>query len=414
MAKNLFRGMAALCMCALFASCSKDAGFETPNQFELTKNQYKINFVKKYGEIDPNQTWDFTDLTKISTRGTATVDRIDLYDGFKSSVGNDKNIIETKTDFKTGTSTFNPYFAAELYAAFSHASSTSKYTYYHLGIWHDGQVTEVPAQINTKNGRWYDRGYSGALNQDSGRSVDTRSMTGDNMYWVAWPTRPDSRNNSKDDREWNAYVAAHLDEYKVENFKVLTVNQRTYWCFDCDRDGDYSDLLFQVVEYNPAKPVWKRYMIEDLGGSDDFDFNDVVVDVYQDYATNSQKAIIWAMGGTKDFSLKINGQIVWTKSVEGKAKGYAVIDMVNTNPLDLNNKIDEFPVSGWNPATNNISILVKDESNGVLTEEDIPFPRAGEVPMIIAVYPLLVDWMPERKAIPEDFWKPITVAAEEE
>lgn len=411
MRKNLVKGMAALCMCAAFASCSHNTDFEAPSQIELTKNEYKANFIKRYGEIDPNQTWDFTDLTKSAmTRGTATILPLDLYNGFKTSVDNDKTVIEQQTDYTKGLSTFNPYFSADLYAAFSHAKSGEKYNYYHLGIYQNGQVTEIPAQINVKNG-WYDRGNSGALNQNSGRRVNTKSMTGDNIKFVAYPTRP---NYTKDDKDWNAYVASNMDIFVVEDYKVVTVGERTYWCFDCNNDKDYSDLIFQVVSYESAPPVWKRYMVEDLGGSDDFDFNDVVVDVYQDYATNSQKAIIWAMGGTKDFSLKINGQIVWTKSVEGKAKGYAVTDMVNTNPLDLNNKIDEFPVSGWNPATNNISILVKDESNGVLTVEDIPFPRAGEVPMIIAVYPLLVDWMPERKAIPEDFWKPITVAAEEE
>jgi hypothetical protein len=411
MRKNLVKGMAALAICAAFASCSKDAGFETPNQFELTKNQYNINFVKKYGAVNPNQTWDFTDLTKSFTRGEATVGSLYLYNGFKSSVDNDKKIIEQQTDYTTGISTFNPYFAAEMFAAFSHAKEDVTYNFYHLGIWHNGQVTEVPAQINVKNGYWYDRGGNGALNQNSGRSVDTRSMINDDMYWVAWPTCP---NYSQNDRQWNAYVAANLDKFKVENYKVMTVNGRTYWCFDCNKDGDYSDLLFQVVSHEPAAPVWKRYMIEDLGGSDDFDFNDVVVDIYQDYATSSQQAIIRAMGGTKDFSLKINGQVVWTKSVEGVAKGYAVTDMVNTKPIDFNYIVDEFPVSGWNPATNNISITVKDESNGVLTEADIPFPKAGEVPMIIAVYPLLVDWMLERQSIPDNFFYEIEAVTEDE
>jgi hypothetical protein len=120
------------------------------------------------------------------------------------------------------------------------------------------------------------------------------------------------------------------------------------------------------------------------------------------------------MGGTKDFSLKINGQVVWTKSVEGVAKGYAVTDMVNTKPIDFNYIVDEFPVSGWNPATNNISITVKDESNGVITEADIPFPKAGEVPMIIAVYPLLVDWMLERQSIPDNFFYEIEAVTEDE
>lgn len=409
MKKNLIKGMVALCVCALFASCSKDPGFETPSEIEITKNEYKANFIKRYGEIDPNQTWDFTDLTKSPmTRGTATILPLDLYNGFKTSVDNDKKVIEQQTDYTTGLSTFNPYFSADLYAAFSHAKSGEKYNYYHLGIYQNGQVTEIPAQINVKSGRWYDRGNSGALNQNSGRRVNTKSMTGDNIKFVAYPTRP--TNGTKDDKDWNTYVANNMDQYVVENYKVVTVGERTYWCFDCNNDKDYSDLIFQVVSYESAPPVWKRYMVEDLGGTKDFDFNDIVVDVYQDYATSSQKAIIRAMGGTFDFTLKI-GDTTWSKS----GNGFDATTMYNTLPTpEWDKNLAEFPVTGWNPVSNNVSVTVENlSSTGVLTEVDIPFPKAGEVPMIIAVYPLLVDWMLEYKSIPTDFFYEITVPTEE-
>ena len=73
MAKNLLKGMAALAICAAFASCSHDTDFESANQeyvVENLKNEYKANFIKKYGEIDPNQSWDFTEISNESvTRG---------------------------------------------------------------------------------------------------------------------------------------------------------------------------------------------------------------------------------------------------------------------------------------------------------------------------------------------------------
>ena len=399
MTKNLMKGMAAFCICAAFASCSHDAGFDTIDQIELKKNEYKANFIKRYGEIDPNQTWDFTDLTKSAmTRGTASISRLNLYNGFQTSVSNDKTIIEQQTDYTTGLSTFNPYFSADLYCAFSHAKAGEKYNYYHFGILQNGQVTEIPAQINVKSGFWYDRGNGGSLNQNSGRRVSTKSMTGDNIKFVAYPTRP---TYSKDDKEWNAYVASHMDEFVVEDYKVVTIGDRTYWCFDCNNDNDYSDLIFQVVSYESAPPVWKRYMIEDLGGTKDFDFNDIVVDVYQIYETSSQKAIIRAMGGTYDFTLKI-GDTTWSKGGAGFKTG----TMYNTLPTpNWSEKLAEFTVTGWNPSLNNISVTVdQQDSNGVLTEVDIPFPKAGDAPMIIAVYPLLVDWMLEYQSIPTDFF----------
>jgi len=89
--------------------------------------------------------------------------------------------------------------------------------------------------------------------------------------------------------------------------------------------------------------------------------------------------------------------------------------MYNTLPTpEWDKNLAEFSVTGWNPASNNVSVTVENRSStGVLTEVDIPFPKAGEVPMIIAVYPLLVDWMLEYKSIPTDFFYEITVPTEE-
>jgi hypothetical protein len=60
MKKSMIKSMAVLCVCAAFASCSHDADFEPISKFEQNKSEYENNFVKKYGAIDPNQSWDFT------------------------------------------------------------------------------------------------------------------------------------------------------------------------------------------------------------------------------------------------------------------------------------------------------------------------------------------------------------------
>ena len=74
MRKNLVKGMAALAICAAFASCSHDTDFEASNQeftVENLKNEYKVAFEQKYGKVDPNQSWDFTGFTASArTRGT--------------------------------------------------------------------------------------------------------------------------------------------------------------------------------------------------------------------------------------------------------------------------------------------------------------------------------------------------------
>ena len=45
-------------------SCSKsdlyDEAAQNSAKFEKAVAEYKANFVKKYGEVDPNQSWDFS------------------------------------------------------------------------------------------------------------------------------------------------------------------------------------------------------------------------------------------------------------------------------------------------------------------------------------------------------------------
>lgn len=186
----------------------------------------------------------------------------------------------------------------------------------------------------------------------------------------------------------------------ISKFKEVVANGNTYWCFNFDNaTPDYYELIYLVSPM--PYPITKRYFVEDLGSKDDFDFNDIVFDVSQD-ETGKQKCIIRAMGGTLDFTLNI-GQTSWTKSVEGVAKGYVVETMYNTNATPKwDDNLAEFDVTGWNPQNNNISVLVKSiVSNGVIIE--IPFPKTGEVPMIIAVKDF-VNWQLERDPLPDNWW----------
>lgn len=141
-------------------------------------------------------------------------------------------------------------------------------------------------------------------------------------------------------------------------------------------------------------------MVEDLGSVGDFDFNDIVFDVEQD-AQGQQKCIIRAMGGTLDFTLQV-GDTKWTKSVNGVAKGYEVSKMYNTNPIDGAMVIDEFEVKGWDPAANNVSISVTSKVNDEVIIV-IPFPKKGEVPMMIAL-DTFYTWMPEQESLPENWY----------
>jgi hypothetical protein len=206
-------------------------------------------------------------------------------------------------------------------------------------------------------------------------------------------------------------------------------------------DNDFEDLAF-IMYGKPVPPIkrvdevevreTKRYMMEDLGTKNDFDFNDVVVDLSIVYnkkitykiidaygnveiekeevipSTRHQEAIVRAAGGTIDFTLEIGTSTItrWKKSQK-----FTVADMLNTGwggtPLYYsgeNSVLATIPIldDDWNPNTNNIRVIVEDNgtSDGVKT---IKFPKQGETPMMIAVDEDK-NWMRERNSIPSSWW----------
>ena len=183
-----------------------------------------------------------------------------------------------------------------------------------------------------------------------------------------------------------------------------------------DSDWDCNDVVFLVYGKTVPKPIkieegdeieevkTVRYMIEDLGATDDFDFNDIVVDVTEIRTisptyTNGvvtawnekgkrQEAVIRHLGGTLPFVLKIGN----TEYAAGGQESF------QTSP-DL--KLDN--VTGWTGLTgvHNISVQVQQKDNQDVYN-NVVFPKAGEAPMIIAVDPSQ-GWMTERQSVPE-FW----------
>ena len=182
-----------------------------------------------------------------------------------------------------------------------------------------------------------------------------------------------------------------------------------------DSDWDMNDVVFLVYGKNVPKPIeitegttvydsrTVRYMVEDLGSTDDFDFNDIVIDVTENKAktpvyTNgvltswnegetTQKAVIRHLGGTLPFLLTIGNKQL--PEMGGQST-------FQTSPNT------EYDVTGWNINSHNISVQVQQKDNqGVYN--NVVFPRAGEAPMIIAVDPSQ-NWMPERQSVPESWF----------
>ena len=182
----------------------------------------------------------------------------------------------------------------------------------------------------------------------------------------------------------------------------------------CGSDWDMNDVVFLVYGKSVPKPVviengtsfdvrtTVRYMVEDLGSTDDFDFNDIVIDVTdidivtptftngvltsQQVTGHRQEAIIRHLGGTLPFILKIG-------DTEYAAGGQ---ETFKTSPNTV------IPVTGYDMNTHNISVRVQQNgSTGVYN--NVIFPKAGEAPMIIAVDQSQT-WMNERQSVPESWF----------
>lgn len=383
---------------AAFVSCSKSADLFEENKANFVEDQksvYRTNFEKKYGKVDSKQTWDFTSIanggaTTRGNEGTAVSSVIDYPGLYQNSLHADKAALkkilvngETVEGAVAEVKVWNPNVNVNMYAAFCHDES-KKNNYYHLIVNYDGEQNIKTVQI--KNGAWWDSKATCPSNK--GVCVNTMSLPSNTTWTLVY-------SNKQNENQGNANKTFWIKS-PLTSFTEVKVNDRTYWCFDGDGDGQYSDLIFLVKQNSTNK---KRYFIEDLGSKDDFDFNDIVVDV-EKYDDGTQKAIIRAMGGTIDFTLKI-GNTTWTKSVEGVAAGYDVKTMYNTQGTRVE-KLAEFPVTGWNPDTNNISVSVESQTQHEVIIE-LPFPKQGEIPMIIAV-DTFVDWMGERQSLPDDWY----------
>lgn len=406
-------------------------------------DEYVANFVAKYGQPSPNQTWDFSGrvnnndfecdlpLPEVGTRaissaavGTFEAEELgpDIQWTVLGSIRtpNERDYIDANLD-NAPELDWNPYEIVDMWVWWTHGNG-NEFTSYGLGIYsiepntgsynHGTQYyTNVPYLGTGYNSIWYyGPGHYAFGNQAVGARIDASALNDpekyEDVYWYA------AIDGIYFDAEGN-----NMKEYELKKYKAIeTPYGALYWCFDCDHDGDYRDLVCLV---EPA--TVKRYLIEDLGALDDFDFNDIVVDVATSNRVNqetlevttSQKAFVRAMGGTLDFTLTI-GNTTWSKSGNNYDPTIAVNADAGTDNTAL---IAEFPVEGWDPDANNISVSVKKKET-TTTGGDVvvtfPFPKAGEVPMIIAVSPTTyfdkddsgayLFWMPERVSIPAKYF----------
>ncbi len=449
-------------MGAAFTSCTKgedlfDSGAYEANQ----RSEYATNFEKKYGTIKPDQSWDFATMTPISylpstsagTRAGGTRAGAALQTTSTMSVG--KDVVDWMHDnMKAGTNNSqlgSPFISKTNQTSFTIVPFYQGKASYFWELWmnvggediHIWTKNQNVVYKTSANGDWQtvdDNGIPANAIQIQAPSYTFEADPNQNMYFYlkVWTGGKDAHDSGATHTRISSLdkMMLALDDLE-KSVNSITVPQgdelTVIGCEDKSTNGsdnDFEDLVFLMygppvihIEEKEIRET-KRYMMEDLGTTDDFDFNDVVIDlsiVYRKKLTfneanmlineeeisgsRHQEAIVRAAGGTINFTVKIGTNTIttWTK-----VPTYAATDMVNTGwgaPINYNAELAKFNIinDDWDPAANNIVVEVEDKgaTGGVKT---ITFPKQGTAPMMIAVDPDQYLWMSERTSVPSSWW----------
>ena len=449
--------MMAAAMAVLGAvSCSKSDVFDPGQAEEIKKAQeeakieqaktdYEANFVEKYGEVDPNQSWDFSTGTptislpsssaKAGTRagGYERKNSSDYYEFSAATINKMKEVfVEGRDNRDLGTSFAmtapkNAFYIMPMYMGTSggnfelwmHVEGIAE----DIKVWSKWDDMQVKGNKNGRSVDWTDvKTFDSSANCTNATAIRSKyykfSGLPENAVMHFYLKITQAAGGYNETNQILTSISGYMRDFKFGNdgfptglkgidenitkpeAMIIGVEDAT----TSKSDHDFNDVVFMIYgePYVPQTfkveefetTYSKRYMIEDLGSTDDFDFNDIVVDVqetftqkrttdeqgletWSDPVLKGQKAFLRHRGGILPFELTIGNTNL------GKMDG-VLSDDPNT----------EFEVAGWNRNSNNISIKVY-QGTGSETANEVNFPKDGAIPMIIAT-DTNVAWSAER------------------
>lgn len=427
---------------ALMTACSSTDLYDADSIEQQTKADYAANFAKKYPNVDMNQSWDYSSKqpyyslpgsngNKVTTRATENPFTVsDWYEVDNNTLNWMKEeLVEGKNNSAKGKAFYmtvpdNDFTIVPIYQGQAGSS-------YCLHVVVDGKDYKIwdksqNIQVGKKqqgNISWTDLvGDDNTMNVDAVRSKEIKfsGLTpGAKMYFELEITRGLGGYNKTGTKQssMNHMMLALQDVPRPNNIS----EEKEVMIVGCEAanleksDWDYNDMVLlvygspempkpeEIKEGDPVETVTTvRYMIEDLGATDDFDFNDIVIDVsnietktpvytngklsWKDVSIR-QEAVVRHLGGTLPFKLKIGDTEI--PEMGGKST-------FQTSPDT------KYDITGWNMNSHNIKVEVRQMGNDKVYN-NVVFPKAGEAPMIIAVDPDQ-EWMAERTMVPENWF----------
>ena len=196
------------------------------------------------------------------------------------------------------------------------------------------------------------------------------------------------------------YANPELNDGK-ELFATATVSKTSedgysYITFDDpeNQDNDFNDLIIlDLLRFTSTDPVIKSdtvsYLVacEDLGGTFDYDFNDLVFRVSHVSGTNDLTITPLAAGGTLEAYLCYNGQVISDEWHSHFGDGHDVSDMINTghgNPetnvksIKVTGVPTDFSMTQFSTQTSGFSIKVAGRE-----DMTVAGPGKGEAPQML-------------------------------
>jgi len=296
-------------------------------------HDYATNFEKTFGKISPNQTWDFSSyalhqkaLENASTRAFEDYVSVASTDGYyyvetETNSWLDTNLREGRDNrSKITRSVFRTEEKATVFEIVPIYQGQAGLVWsLNLSMHPDGdKVSEIPLWSKGQNiqvyenvgSNWYPR-YEWTAIGTNGNTIDASQVrskpilveipayTTFYFYLEITDNSGVSNYGSVGDKLTSISNPVKIGVLKgldrpsniPEKYSSLIVG-----CEDAPRnsDHDFNDVVFLLTGYAPEviyddvlreTYIRKRYLIEDLGNTYDFDFNDIVVDVTQTTTT---------------------------------------------------------------------------------------------------------------------------------
>lgn len=402
MKKYFMTGIAAIAMCAAFTSCSHDSGFEQTTKEDLDKAKYEAAFISRFGQPAADQDWGFGQFRADAVTRTADPGDYGVFFGNEQSdyykamglvapemVSAEEeefvsNWFKTNKNPQSDEIDLSTFFVQQVYFG------TKEYVGY------DGNGAEHKV-IGGQHMDWLCAG-SDQIGDDHIYNFNTSSpqryykeggWTNAREYMASLQLMVNSST-----KRFGCKESQGTDNTVYHNFvlKALTFNGKVgyYVGFDYEnhgqngdfpKDGFYDDRIIKIVPGNgyitpPTPTPDVRVIAEDLTVDErgDFDFNDVVFDVYYNYNNTGKTAIeLQAAGGT--YPLYVAGHEVHL------AFGQATNVMINTG---AGPQLDPVLIPLDQAYTDANDILVQvDKGNGLETLTAL----VGRAPHKIAVIP---------------------------